>query len=258
MPAAVSENALGTLFGAAQRTADAVRGAKSVDRLKAARTDNRKAALRRGRMKVPAGKAGSSHGTARRGERLSGRNHRLTGPPRRQRDAGRGTPVLWHLRAREWQNGRGRQQCRNWPDRVPQGTARVDLPRSTPGKGDRPTRPGPKQARVGLAAMSAPFAFGIWVGLTNPVSPSSYPAPTPEPYHLLQNSLPRVPAAAILRANVPPSANGPAQTGEYDAGFRRPVGLHHWRCVRRRVRAGAGVWPRGLPDRHRRYPRRGG
>lgn len=164
MPAAVSENALGTLFGAAQRTADAARGAKPVDRFRAARTDDRKAALRRSGTKVPAGKAGSSRGTARRRERLSGRNPRLTGPPRRQRDAGRGTPVLRHLRAREWQNGKQRQQCRNWPDRVPQGTARVDLPRSTLGKGGRPTRPELMQARVGLAAMPAPFAFGCRLG----------------------------------------------------------------------------------------------
>ena len=129
MPAAVSENALGTLFGAAQRTADAVRGAKSVDRFRAAQTGDRKAALRRSRMKVRAGKAGSSRGTARRRERLSGRNHRLTGPPRRQRDAGRGTPVLRHLRAREWQNGRGRQQL---PELAGPGAARHCQGRSAP------------------------------------------------------------------------------------------------------------------------------
>lgn len=129
MPAAVSENALGTLFGAAQRTADAVRGAKSVDRFRAAQTDDRKAALRRSGMKVRAGKAGSSRGTARRREGLSGRNHRLTGPPRRQRDAGRGTPVLRHLRAREWQNGKGRQQL---PELAGPGAARRCQGRSAP------------------------------------------------------------------------------------------------------------------------------
>ncbi len=196
MPAAVSENTLGTLFGAAQRTADAARGARPVDRFRAARTDTGKAAFRRSGTKVRAGKAGNGRGTARRRKRLSGRNRRLTGPPRRQRDAGRGTPVPWHLRARKWQNGRGRQQL---PELAGPDAARHYHGRSAaqyPGKGGRPTRPEPMQARVGLAAMPAPFAFAARL------------RQHPKLYHLLQNRLPRPRAPAILRAKVPFSAHG--------------------------------------------------
>lgn len=170
MPAAVSENTLGTLFGAAQRTADAARGARPVDRFRAARTDTGKAAFRRSGTKVRAGKAGNGRGTARRGRRLSGWNHRLTGPPRRHRDAGRGTPVLWNLRAREWQNGMEWQQL---PDRAGPGAARRCQGRSAP-KHPRerrsPNSTGTDAGACGAGSNAGPICVGL--------QPS-------QPYHLL-------------------------------------------------------------------------